>query len=267
MNKNQNSPEHRPFRLPDGAPLDYAADNEQGVVFLFSHVARKRHGLRVERVQTGFPDCIAYRGTKRIRIEFEFKSKNFKDHHHDPKDCDLIVCWEHNWPGKPQRLEVLELRRDFGQGFNVWFQPVSIIDGENHAENLARRISCYLWSVPSLAMVGDLLLFYRTAKCTDSKSCVREIFRVISAVEHVKKAGWKAGADYMADIRLVCKLDAPLHLSVMRENKVVCSAGFIRGQMQGRYRATEYWPELYRMIVSRNPNVERVLRKYGPDKW
>jgi hypothetical protein len=53
----------------------------------------------------------------------------------------------------------------------------------------------------------------------------------------------------------------------MRENKVVCSAGFIRGQMQGRYRATEYWPELYRMIVSRNPNVERVLRKYGPDKW
>jgi hypothetical protein len=66
---------------------------------------------------------------------------------------------------------------------------------------------------------------------------------------------------------LVCKLDAPLHLSVMRENKVVCSAGFIRGQMQGRYRATEYWPELYRMIVSRNPNVERVLRKYGPDKW
>lgn len=58
--------------------MDYAPDNEQGVVFLFSHLARKKFGLRVERVQTGFPDCIAYRGDKRIRIEFEFKSKNFK---------------------------------------------------------------------------------------------------------------------------------------------------------------------------------------------
>src|SRR5262249_43527073 len=43
-------------RLPDRAPLDYAPDNEQGVIYLFSHLARKRFGLRIERVQAGFPD-------------------------------------------------------------------------------------------------------------------------------------------------------------------------------------------------------------------
>src|SRR5262245_5209345 len=64
MTKNRVSPTHR---LPDRAPLDYAPDNEQGVVYLFSHLARSRFGLRVERVQAGFPDCIAYRDGKRIR--------------------------------------------------------------------------------------------------------------------------------------------------------------------------------------------------------
>lgn len=267
MKKKQDSPEHRPSRLPDGSPLDYAPDNEQGVVFLFSHLARKKYGLRVERIHTGFPDCIAYQGTKRIRIEFEFKSRNFKTHGHVAKDCDWIVCWEHNWPDVPEHLQVEELRKQFGQGFNVWFQPVSLIDGENYADTLGTRKLWNLWSVPSQAMVGDLLLYYRTVKCLDPKSCVREIFRVVSPVEHVKKVHYKAGSDYMADIRLVCKLDAPLHFAQMREDKVVCSAGFIRGRMQGRYRATEYWPELYRMIVSRNPSIERVLRKYGPDRW
>ena len=111
MKKNHNSPEHRPSRLPDGSPLDFAPDNEQGVVFLFSHLARKKYGLRVERIQTGFPDCIAYQGTKRIRIEFEFKSKNFKTHRHVAKDCDWIVCWEHNWPDVPDNVQVEERQR------------------------------------------------------------------------------------------------------------------------------------------------------------
>jgi hypothetical protein len=266
MKNNQKSPEHRPSRLPDGAPLDYAPDNEQGVVFLFSHLARKKFGMRVERIQTGFPDCIAYRGTKRIRIEFEYRSRNFRDHRHLVSGCDLIVCWEHNWPDMPRKLQVIELRQKFGLGFNAWFQPVSIIDGENYADKLGMRKLWNPWSVPSQAMAGDLLLYYRTAKCLDPKSCVREIFRVVSPVEHVKKVHYKAGSAYMADIRLVCKLNAPLHLSEMRANTILCSAGFIRAQMQGSPRATEYWPELYRMIVSRNPSIERVLRKYGPDR-
>jgi hypothetical protein len=257
MSTNHASPKQRPARLPDGAPLDYSPDNEQGVVFLFSHLARSRFGLHVERVQAGFPDCIAYQDGKRIRIEFEYRSRNFVVHRHEVSGCDWLVCWIHDWPGAPERLRVVELRGEFGLGFNVWFQPVA---GE-YAETLARIRSDDLWSVPSQAMRGDLLLFYRTAP----DSFVRDVFRVASPVRHVR-AGWKPGHDYMAAIRRVCTLKAPLHLSELRDHRVVRHAGFVRGQMQGRYRASEYWPELYHMIVSRNPSTERVLRRFGPDR-
>jgi hypothetical protein len=254
--KNHDSPKRRPARLPDGAPLDYAPSNELGVVFLFSHLARK-FGLRVERVQPGFPDCVAYKDGKRVRMEFEFKSKNFKTHGHYDRRCDWIVCWEHNWPGVPKHLRVVELRREFGLGFNVWFQPVK---GE-YVETLAGIQSSDSWSAPPQAGLGDLLLFYRTAP----ESSVRDIFRVAGPVRHIK-AGWKPGHDYMAGIRRVCTLNAPLHFTEMRENKVVCHAGFVRGGMQGRYRASDYWPELHRMIISRNPSIKRALLKYGPDR-
>lgn len=90
----------RPETLLEG-PMHYAPENEMGVVFLFSHLA-KRWRLRIDEIKTGFPDCIVYQKShgkeKRIAIEFEFKSKNFVRHRHDAKQCDWIVCWEHNWP-------------------------------------------------------------------------------------------------------------------------------------------------------------------------
>jgi hypothetical protein len=30
-----------------------------------------------------------------------------RPHGHDPAGCDLIVCWQHDWPDSP--LEVIEL--------------------------------------------------------------------------------------------------------------------------------------------------------------
>jgi len=94
--------------------VQHAPINEQGVVFLFGMVAVDL-GYMVEGVGTGFPDCEAKRcvSTKgdmweRVSIEFEFRSRNFLSHGHDPNGCDVIVCWEHNWPECP--IEVLELR-------------------------------------------------------------------------------------------------------------------------------------------------------------
>jgi hypothetical protein len=73
-------------------------------------------GFEVERIQTAFPDCEALREVakdkwQRVKIEFEYASRNFLDHKHPPKGCDLIVCWIHNWPECPKHLEVIELRR------------------------------------------------------------------------------------------------------------------------------------------------------------
>ncbi len=101
-----------------GNPIDFRGlrhepVNEDGVIFLFGMVAREL-GYLVEAVQAGFPDCEAKRQVEagkwqRVRIEFEFESRNFRDHGHPPNGCDLIVCWRHNWQECPAHLEVVEL--------------------------------------------------------------------------------------------------------------------------------------------------------------
>jgi hypothetical protein len=94
------------------SPLSCAPINELGVVFLFGAVARQM-GFVVTRLQPEFPDCEALRQVEpgrwqRSLIEFEYESRNFLLHQHRVEDCDLIVCWSHNWPECP--LEVLELK-------------------------------------------------------------------------------------------------------------------------------------------------------------
>ncbi len=93
--------------------LRYEPLNEQGVVLLFGMLANDL-GYRIEAVQKGFPDCEAMRQIapdrwQRVNIEFEFESKNFRDHGHPLTGCDVIVCWRHNWPECPRNIELVEL--------------------------------------------------------------------------------------------------------------------------------------------------------------
>jgi hypothetical protein len=72
-------------------------------------------GFTVLHIQAAFPDCRALREVEpdklqEVWIEFEFQSKNFLLHGHEWSECDLIVCWEHNWPECP--LEVVELKKE-----------------------------------------------------------------------------------------------------------------------------------------------------------
>jgi len=102
----------------DRSPMTNAPVNELGVMVLFGMVAAGL-GLQVESVQGKFPDCIAKRQVapgkwQHLRIEFEYESKNFYLHGHDPKGCDMIVCWRHNWKECPAEIEVVELCRLFG---------------------------------------------------------------------------------------------------------------------------------------------------------
>ena len=98
-------------------PLAHAPTNELGVVFLFGAMVRDL-GYVVTLLQAAFPDCEALRQVmegkwQRLRIEFEYESRNFLLHGHDVKGCDMIVCWKHNWPECP--LEVLELSKLVGK--------------------------------------------------------------------------------------------------------------------------------------------------------
>jgi hypothetical protein len=116
----RNKVRHAEFedRTTYGNPLDFRGllhepVNEQGVVLLFGMVA-KELGYMVEAVQTGFPDCEAKRKIaperwQRVRIEFEFESKKFREHGHVASGCDVIVCWRHNWEGCPEHIEIVEL--------------------------------------------------------------------------------------------------------------------------------------------------------------
>lgn len=105
--------EDRPIygALMNPSPLAHGPTNEMGVLFLFGTVAAQL-GFVVTWVRSEFPDCEAMilvgpEKWQRIRIEFEYESRNFLKHMHDAKECDLIVCWKHNWPECP--VEVLEL--------------------------------------------------------------------------------------------------------------------------------------------------------------
>jgi len=99
-----------PMLLPE---LAHEPVNEMGVLYVFGMLARFL-GFVVHRLQPEFPDCEAMREMakgqwQRVRIEFEFESRNFLIHRHAPEDCDLIVCWVHNWPECP--VQVLELKK------------------------------------------------------------------------------------------------------------------------------------------------------------
>jgi len=68
--------------------------------------------------------------------------------------------------------------------------------------------------------------------------------------------------DHFAPIRRVCRLAAPVFLDDLKRDKILSTAGFVRGSMQGRPNASEYWPYLHDLIVRRNPGVRLKLRKY-----
>ena len=94
----------------------HAPTNEAGVMILFG-VMSAELGFAIEAVHAAFPDAEVKRRREsarntweRLRVEFEFESRNFHHHGHDPAACDLIICWSHNWPDCP--LPVLELKRE-----------------------------------------------------------------------------------------------------------------------------------------------------------
>lgn len=115
---------HRTDTIQYGPPINFrglrhAPINEQGVVYLFGMVSDEL-GYLVKAIHTSFPDCEAKRCIdarnnrwRRVRVEFEYRSSNFLEHGHDATQCDVIVCWEHDWHGCP--LEIVELRSVLGR--------------------------------------------------------------------------------------------------------------------------------------------------------
>ncbi|PYV27771.1 MAG: hypothetical protein DMG27_02985 [Acidobacteria bacterium] len=251
----------KPLLLKNDAPLQYAPRNELGVVFLFAHVARRLQ-FRIEEIRAAFPDCIAYRhagdSEKRVRIEFEFRSSSFRAHRHISKQCDCIVCWHHDWPDVPARIEVISLKTFFGVQFKVWIQAA--IASQWHWLDERDRMD---WALSKRVTPGDLLLMYRASpECS-----IIDIFRYAGDKLRRGKAGFRSGYAYFGDIKRICRLDSPIHLDDMRTHKVLRNASFVRANMQGTgLLVSEYWPYLHSMIWERNPKVRKALKSYAPDR-
>ena len=101
-----------------GAPIwhpamSHAPTNEDAVLVLLGAMAQQL-GLVIMRIQKPFPDGEGMRlmddgSWEHVFFEVELLSRNFVTHMHDPRGCDFIICWEHNWPECP--LPVIELRK------------------------------------------------------------------------------------------------------------------------------------------------------------
>ena len=244
------------------APLQYAPENELGVVFLFSKIAKGLQ-FRIEAIRAAYPDCIAYRHAgdreKLVRIEFEFRSSNFRAHKHDAKECDCIVCWDHDWPGVPDHLEVIELKRFFGTPFKVWMQVA--IKSQWRNLDAGAQVS---WALSKRVTHGDLLLMYR-----GHPECgIRDIFRFTGHELEEGEASWRSGTCFFGEIKRVCRLESPIFLSDFRNHRVLKTASFVRANMQGRggLLVSEYWPYLHSMIHERNPKIRKALAKYAPER-
>lgn len=83
--------------------------NEQGVIALFSRLCDEL-GYTMVEIGTACPDAIFEKDGQLVRIEFEYKSTNFRAHKHNPDDVDLIVCWQDDW-GHKSPLPILNLER------------------------------------------------------------------------------------------------------------------------------------------------------------
>ena len=82
---------------------------ETGVISLFSKVHRELGFSFLKVLRDKYPDCIAEKRGKEVRIEFEKKSSNFEAQKHDPKKCDYIVCWTNDL-GALAPIKVIELK-------------------------------------------------------------------------------------------------------------------------------------------------------------
>ena len=83
---------------------------ESSVIFTFGTVFRFfDFSLIIFGKKIGI-DAVVEWNNKDLRLEFEVWSSDFKRHKHVKEDCDLIVCWEHDWKDCPSNIDVIELK-------------------------------------------------------------------------------------------------------------------------------------------------------------
>jgi hypothetical protein len=68
----------------------FVPENEMGVIVVFSRALE----FEILDVRVEFPDVRFEHKGEIYLAEFEYKSSSFRIHGHDPRGCDLVICWE-----------------------------------------------------------------------------------------------------------------------------------------------------------------------------
>jgi hypothetical protein len=97
-------------------------------------------------------------------------------------------------------------------------------------------------------------------------SAITALYTLVGPLEQ-GEAGWRSGHAYFGTIRKVCELTSPVFLSDLRAHRVLSSAPFVRGNMQGNLHASEYWPYLYELLLSRNRGLRTNLSPFAPERF
>ena len=82
-----------------GTPMLFSPVDELGVVLLFGILHMELGFPYIVKVSSEYPDAIVINKRGEVKtIEFEYLASNFKQHEHDPRKCDYIVCWIDDLP-------------------------------------------------------------------------------------------------------------------------------------------------------------------------
>jgi hypothetical protein len=258
--------------------IRHAPENELGVVFLFSKIARRFGFIEIDVIQPHFPDCWAYRrtstGAKRTWIEFEFRSRSFKSHLNQLRRVNprrgVVVCWENDWPECQNYVEIIELRTELGVGRQVWIQN-TLPEFQAEIDDTPRRTNkSWTWTVSGRARPGDLLLMYRAGSKANAQrygsdedrlQSIANIFIVKSFPKRERRWGFQAA------VTQVSILNHPLRLEHMRSDRVLQYSPFVRRSMLGRTNVTAYWYRIYKLISDLNPDRQTrvALFRFSPD--
>lgn len=66
--------------------------NEQETIYHFIHLA-KQMNIEIINFFTTYPDATIKIGDTEYLVEFEYKLLSFLQQGHDPRECNLVVCW------------------------------------------------------------------------------------------------------------------------------------------------------------------------------
>lgn len=248
--------------------LRYAPENELGVVLLFGKLHRRLDFPEIDEIAPSFPDCWAYQntrsGTRKVWIEFEFRSHSFKLHIKRLRSLKpkrgIVVCWEHDWLGAEKYARVIELKSYVGRGKRVWIQCTNPQFQGGLDDAPKRRKAEWEWTVNPRARRGDLVLMYRSGTRWDARShgvdetllqSIANIYEVTSRPQPEKRWGQQAY------VRQLARLRQPLRLEHLRDDMHIGSASWLRAQLRGRPDVTADWWRLRHLILEMNPELQR----------